>query len=97
LTDDTPTANTPTNPTNPTDPPDPPSALVLPCPFCGAPAAIQEGHYGTSARWQVYCPFCGATNPPPRTKEDMDALYGGPEPAIEAWNRRAGEARRVTW
>ena len=56
---------------------------LLPCPFCGGDAQIQEQHsiFG-DLRYLVWCPGCGVRFP----------LKMSVELAAEAWNRRRSTA-----
>lgn len=57
---------------------------LKPCPFCGGGAVVSADMTDFP---QAACDACGAIGPAPRDP--------GPEPAIAAWNRRAGEAELV--
>lgn len=56
------------------------SKLLLPCPFCGGRAKVEENKDAPSyGVYHVYCRECYA---------EIERCNGEKEKAIEAWNRR---------
>lgn len=63
---------------------------LKPCPFCGNKALIAELKGGKFPRYSVLCPNsrCFASE-----ASIFGKRYVNKSDAIEAWNRRAGEAK----
>lgn len=57
---------------------------LKPCPFCGKQAKRTRGFYGLN----FFKCVCGAV-----VSFDNDFYNNNPDKAIDAWNRRAGEAK----
>lgn len=61
---------------------------LKPCPFCGGEAnVIEHRFHGLDSSYGLQCKKC---------KAETYQFYESEEKAIEAWNRRAGEERRVS-
>lgn len=51
---------------------------LLPCPFCGGCAGLNENDWCSPSEWNVFCPDCCAHG----------AGYTSKENAVATWNRR---------
>lgn len=60
-------------------------ASLLPCPFCGGEARLNEGEWGKNATIEVECVSCDFTLPTIDEYHLADAI----RKATEVWNRRA--------
>jgi hypothetical protein len=62
---------------------------LLPCPFCGGPAAIRRAGFGRDEGYVVGCSHDAAADPEMCDIAPWSLPFVSPEAAAAAWNRRS--------